>query len=150
MGFILKTNNQKGFLLLDVVLAMLIITIALVAVAGMYSKSLQASSKASNYTIATNIAQQRMEEIKNDIGDRRYSIRDWSRVTYPVTIIITNTEIPNSTIETMASLYTPSDLACKIIVITVTIHWNDNIGSNSITMTTYGLRNTTFSTFPRN
>lgn len=146
----MEIKNQKGFLLMDVVLAMLIITIALVAIVGMYTKSLQANTKAGNYTIATNVAQQRMEEVKRDIEERRNNIMDWNKVTYPVTTIASGNEIPNSTIETTASLYSPSDLTCKIVVITVTVKWSDTTGDNVINMTTYGLRNTTFSTFPRN
>lgn len=143
-------KKQDGFLLMDVVLAMLIITVALVAIAGMYTQSLQTNSRASNYTIATNMAQQRIEEVKRDIEERQNSIKNWNNVTYPFTITAAGNEIPNSTIETVASLLTPSDRDCKIVVITVTVNWNDNTGSNTVTMTTYGLRNTTFSTFPRN
>lgn len=146
----MEIKNQKGFLLIDAVLAMLVITVALVAIAGMYTKSLQANTKAGKYTIATNVAQQRMEEVKRDIEERRNNIVDWNKVTYPVTTNASSNEIPNSTIETVASLYTPSDLACKIVVITVTVKWSDTTGNDIVTMSTYGLRNTTFSTFPRN
>lgn len=144
----MKIEDQKGFLLMDVVLAVLIITIALVSIVGMYTQSVRANSRANQYTIAANLAQQRLEEVKRDIEERRNSIRNWNEAEYPVNFTAVTSELPNGKVETTASLH--SDPSAKIIILTVTVKWSDKAGSNDVAMSTYALRNTTFSTFPRN
>ena len=49
-------KDQQGFLMIDVLLAVLIITVALVPVAGMFTQSMAATVGANQYTTATGIA----------------------------------------------------------------------------------------------
>lgn len=59
----LKTN--KGFILAEVMLAMLIISVALVAISGMFTQAIQADLMAKDYTVAANLAQKQLELLKN-------------------------------------------------------------------------------------
>ena len=58
----LKTN--KGFILAEVMLAMVIISVALVAISGMFTQAIQADIRAKNYTVAANLAQKQLELLK--------------------------------------------------------------------------------------
>ncbi|MEN6413518.1 MAG: prepilin-type N-terminal cleavage/methylation domain-containing protein [Veillonellales bacterium] len=58
-------KGQQGFLMLEVVIATVIISLALVAAAGMFIQSTKANSSAADYTVAANLAQKQLELLKN-------------------------------------------------------------------------------------
>lgn len=58
-------SQKSGFTLLEVLIALILFTVGVIAVAGFFSSGLFASSDAENTAIAMNLAQRRMEEIKN-------------------------------------------------------------------------------------
>ncbi|MEN6566020.1 MAG: prepilin-type N-terminal cleavage/methylation domain-containing protein [Veillonellales bacterium] len=58
-------KEQQGFLMLEVVVATVIISLALVAAAGMFIQSTRANSSAADYTVAANLAQKQLELLKN-------------------------------------------------------------------------------------
>jgi Tfp pilus assembly protein PilV len=58
-------NKENGFTLLEVLLATFLFTTGIVAVVRVFSMGLVASSDIENVDLALNIAQKKMEEIKN-------------------------------------------------------------------------------------
>ena len=54
-----------GFTLLEILIALIIFTLAVVVIAGLFSTGLISSLDSENTTIAMNLAQRRMEEIRN-------------------------------------------------------------------------------------
>lgn len=59
-----RQNSNGGFFLADVVGGMLIISIALVLVSGLFVQAIRTNIVATNYTIATNLAQKQLELLK--------------------------------------------------------------------------------------
>lgn len=57
--------NAKGYTLLEVLITVVLLTTGLITVVVLFATSLSASIDAENTEIATNLAQARMEEIRN-------------------------------------------------------------------------------------
>ncbi len=57
--------KKSGFTLLEILIALIIFTLGIVVVAGLFSTGLINSLDTENTTIAMNLAQRRMEEIRN-------------------------------------------------------------------------------------
>ena len=55
--------TNKGFTLLEVMVAMAILSIGLVSIMGLFSSGLRSASLSQSYTLATMLARQKMEEI---------------------------------------------------------------------------------------
>lgn len=60
-----RIRNQKGFTLLEMLVAGAILTVGLLGIASMMISSMQGNNYARRVSIATNLAQQRIEEMKN-------------------------------------------------------------------------------------
>ena len=60
-----RIKNQTGFTLLEVLVAGAILTIGLLGIAAMMTSAMRANSNSRRMTTATNLAQQRIEEMKN-------------------------------------------------------------------------------------
>ena len=56
--------DRKGFIFIEVSLAIIIISIALIVVAGLFVPSTAAYSNAADYTVAANLAQKQLELLK--------------------------------------------------------------------------------------
>ena len=56
---------KKGFTLLEILIALIIITLGTVVIVGLFNTGLISSLDAEKTTIAINLAQRRMEEIRN-------------------------------------------------------------------------------------
>jgi len=54
-------QGQEGFILAEALVASVIVSVALAAIAGIFICSLQATAIAADYTTATNLAQEKME-----------------------------------------------------------------------------------------
>lgn len=63
MSFI--NHDQRGFLMIEVTVSILILSVALVAIAVIFSQATQANIRASEYTVATNLAQEQLEILKS-------------------------------------------------------------------------------------
>jgi len=59
-----RLKSNKGFMLAEVTLAMLIISVALVPIASMFTQAIQADMMAHHYTVAANLAQKQLELLK--------------------------------------------------------------------------------------
>ncbi len=57
--------KKSGFTLLEVLIALLVFTSGVIVMMGLFSRGLVSAADAEDTTIAMNLAQRRMEEIKN-------------------------------------------------------------------------------------
>ena len=60
-----KTGEQQGFSLLEVMVAVGVLTIGLLALASLFSTSQRLLSRSHQQTLATNLAQNKMEELRS-------------------------------------------------------------------------------------
>lgn len=60
----MKRIAQRGFILVEVLVAVIIISVALTAVAAMFVPATAAYSNAADYTVAANLAQKQLELLK--------------------------------------------------------------------------------------
>ena len=65
MKMILLRHTKRAFTLIEILVALIILTAGVVAIAGLFATSLVGSIDAEDLTIAMNLAQRRMEEIRN-------------------------------------------------------------------------------------
>jgi type IV pilus assembly protein PilV len=63
MEILQRSGNQKGFTLLELLIAVSFLAISLLAVAGLQTTAIQSNSIANKLSAATSIAQQVMEEL---------------------------------------------------------------------------------------
>lgn len=70
--------KNKGFSLLEVLLAILLFTVGFVAIASVFSTGLSAESNTEKMLIATDLAQEKMEQVRNlAYNDIQPEKRDW-------------------------------------------------------------------------
>jgi len=130
----LDKNRQKGFLLIEVLVAIVIITVALVPIAGMFIQSTQATRNASQFTVATNLAQEQLELLKS------WTPLKWTTATSPVPwqgtgaspIELNNV---NYDVETVVNPC-PEINSANLVQVTVTVSWNSG-SSGSVVMTAF-------------
>jgi len=113
----LKTN--KGFILAEVMLAMVIMSVALLAISGMFTQALQADMLAHHYTVAANLAQQQLELLKTQPPGY------WAGLSLPAVIPWSNQEqLPASryTVVTNAVAATAAD---SLVEVRVIVSWQE-------------------------
>ena len=119
----IRLEKEKGFLLIEVVIAMVIISIALVAATGMFIQATRANSEASQYTAATTLAQEQLERLKQ----KPYTF--WASPTFspnPYTVPL------NNTVYTIATTVVTVDEAARLVEVKVEVTWS---GTKSVVMT---------------
>ena len=71
----IKRGENKGFTLMEVLIAIVVLSVALLALAGLQIISIRGNSFGNRMTEAITLAKDKMEEMKNDEWD---DIGDWS------------------------------------------------------------------------
>ncbi len=64
-------NKQNGIVLLDVLIATVVLSVALVAIAVMFTNSTKNTAEAWQNTVATNIAAEQMNRIKTKYSQKK-------------------------------------------------------------------------------
>lgn len=132
-------QRQNGFLMVEVVLAVLIISVALVAALGMFITSTQANADAAEYTVATTLAQKQLELLKTKDAQNYWAKLE---LTAPAKIDWQDTEVAyppllngvNYQVDTTASLSPENQ---NLVQVTVTVTWDKPNGRpNSIVQLT--------------
>lgn len=129
-------TSQRGFLLVEALIAIVVITVALVAIQGMFIQSLQATASAANYTVAAGLVQEQMEQMK--IKDELF----WNSLSFPyqsaTEVIAMNKATYTRTTQAELSPLDPEyPVKQRIIKVTVKVEW---LGAQNISMVTYVLR----------
>ncbi len=111
----MRNLDNKGFSLIETLIAVTILAVGLLAVAGLQGTAIQGNSHGNTISQATTIAQDRIEEIRD---------MDYAAIVYnPNPNIETNVDGTIYTRETLVEVDTPiSDLKR----ITVTVRWQTN------------------------
>jgi type IV pilus assembly protein PilV len=91
----------RGFTLLEVMIAMVVLAVALLGLAGLQVVSVQGNTRASNITEATNVAQNRLEQLIaadfSSLADGANAVTGGTGVTYNVQWDITPDDLTGAT-----------------------------------------------------
>lgn len=111
----MKKLNNKGFSLIEMLIAVTILAIGLLAVAGLQVTAIKGNTHGSTISQATTLAQDRIEEIRN---------RDYAAIVFASNPEIeANVDGTTYTRETLVEVDTPMS---ELKRITVTIRWDTN------------------------
>lgn len=134
-------GRQTGFLMIEVVIAILIITVALVAAVGMFINSTHANANAAEYTAAASLAQKQLEMLKTKDPVNYWSKLDlsspseiaWQDSTQATPLKVNNVSY---NVGTMASSCPESS---NLVQVTITVTWNNSTPSpsSSVQVTTF-------------
>jgi len=155
-------NEERGYSLVEVVVSILILSIAIIPMVGMFDMGINAATKASDYDKARALANLKMEEAKSlpfvDVQDN-FPVAG-IQTPYPEDTLFTEPDpefanfqynikkqfMVEPPMEPPASWdFVPSAEATGLIRVTVTVHWDDNGAdpdadlSDDNTYTTWGL-----------
>lgn len=75
-----KLTGNQGFIFIDMIIAILLISVALVPILGMFIQAVKINAMAKDYTIAANLAQKQLELLKTHSPDY------WNGLALPCTI----------------------------------------------------------------
>jgi type IV pilus assembly protein PilV len=117
--------NKKGFSLIEVLVALVILSIAILATAGLMVTTTKNNSFGNNMTEAATLAQDKMEELL---------VTPWGDIS------TNNDEVPGSTGFRFTRNWNVAD-AGLLKTITVTVHWDDGTSHTISTVSSmYQLR----------
>ena len=114
--------TKLGFTLLEIIITIVLFTLGIVAIVGALSIALVGSDDAENTTIAINLAQGRLEEIRNldfDAGiadEAKAGVAGFSRFQRQVVVTEPETDLKQ---------------------VTVTIYWTPKGGEANVSLATY-------------
>lgn len=116
---------NKGFTLLEVLLAVVLLVFGVIVVAGLFANAFIASSDAENTAIAMNLAQKRLEEV----GNINYaSIADESKA-------------PVSDFSGFQRQVAVTEPLADLKQVTVTVYWTSKGSEASLPLVTYISKN---------
>ncbi|HML86850.1 MAG TPA: hypothetical protein PKA28_00195 [Methylomusa anaerophila] len=111
---------------MDTLLATIILSIALTAIAGMFIQSIDLNVSASDYTVAANIARERIEDLK----------ANWDgSASFPSESVNLNGKAYQR--NTRINLRSDLDSSNRLYELAVTVDWNNHGQHQEITLTTY-------------
>jgi len=110
-------KSEKGFMLAEVMLAVLIMSVALVAITGLFTQAILANLMATHYTEAANLAQKQLELLK--IHPPQY----WAGFTLPI-VWQDQTQLPPPRY-TLTTNAIPSTIDEHLVQVTVTVAWQE-------------------------
>ncbi len=117
-------RQQKGFLMIEVMIAIIIISVALIAVTGMFIQSTRANSSGLEISTATALAQKQMEMLKS------WSAANWTALTpLPQVIAWQDAAEPampltrNNIAYTVVTTAAASAQDANLVQVTVSVTW---------------------------
>ncbi len=117
------SQSQKGFSLLEMLIALVILSVGLLGAAEMQLTSISGNALSNNVSIATGLAQNKIEELKKlPNSDGTLSVGDHDEGLLPCTTIFFRS-------------YNVKDLSVEVKQITVSVRWTDK-AQHTITLST--------------
>lgn len=114
---ILKEN--QGFMLADLIIAIFLICVALVPISGLFTRSIQTSAEAADYTRATNLIQQQIELLKTKPPEY------WAGLVLPSTIPWQENHLLPPSKYTLTTQATSTTLDSHLVQVTVNASWKE-------------------------
>jgi len=117
--FYYNQKVTKGFILVDVLIGIVLISVAVIPISAMFSQAIQADVMAKDYTMAANLVQKQLELLKAD------SPQQWAALTLPCTIPWRDTlqlPPPRYMLTTTAGISAANDY---LVEVAVTATWQE-------------------------
>lgn len=140
----MAVKKDDGFTLLEVLIAVFILSIGILATTSMFVSAIKANQRARNETVANRLVQNLMEQAKTQtfssaIADMCTGTGITGCVTSGNTRTGTFQETGNSinTVQYTVSLSSDADPAVALEIITATVTWQDAYGAHSTKAITY-------------
>ena len=115
-------RNEVGFSLIEVLISLTILSVGLLAVAGMQITSIKGNFSSGNVTNATVLAQSKLEELK--------------RLSYTGSNLVSGQHSEGAISGSIFSMfYDVADITSTMKAITVIVRWKD-VGDHSISLST--------------
>jgi Tfp pilus assembly protein PilV len=115
-------KNQRGSLLIDILIGCLILSVALLSIGFAFQHSIRASSYVENYNGALRIAQQAAEALRVNDGTNSFTINIPDKIT-----------TGNMTYTVNVSTPAPVAGNANLLAVNITVSW----GANNMTITNY-------------
>jgi len=129
-----KQRWQQGFLMIEVVVAIVIISMALLVIAGLFIQATSATRNSDNYTVAANLAQKQLELLKSNWSQAYWKELpkdiEWQDTTFDPTKDLS----PAVTVVTSAKQSTEHT---NLVEVTVTASWSEQGKPYSVRFTTF-------------
>ncbi len=134
-------KNDEGFTLIEVLMAIVLVSVALLALSGLLSSSIINTNLGKNTTIAADLAQQKMEEIKMSAFVDFDAVTDSAASSDPITAV--NPDI----VEDYGSIAAYPTFRREVYItdgaspvnskdVAVRVVWSDSIGTHSTLLRT--------------
>ena len=146
----LKNNQEKGFLLIDAIVAMFILTIALITIVGMFTSSGKLSIANEDLTQANKFAQQCMEKVKQvQPSDWGKLVKTTDTAYIPIGSTIGTVILPTSSDNKVFTctyaakmISTVNSVSTRMVEVQLTVTWTSKLQSggnktNSVVLMIY-------------
>lgn len=131
-----KYFNDRGSLLIGVLIAIVILSVALLSISSLFIQSTKATSSSSHYTTAANLAQKQLELLKNKPTSYWNSLDLAKNIAWQDTSIDPTKMQPSYTIVTTPSQCTELN-ATNLVTVQVTVSWVERGQNLQVIQTTF-------------
>lgn len=115
----MRGHSQRGYLLVEVIVATLIFSMMALGAAGLFSRSLATINDTRQYTVATALAQKQLEMLKG------WPPNQWKSVGLPAIIPWQGSDNPAPFVVLTDAMLCPED-PVNLVQVTVTVSWSGN------------------------
>lgn len=124
-GLRIPLNTNAGFTLLEVLVAMALLSVALVAILQLFSINLRAIATSEDFAKAVMRAEATMRDVLDDDDIAEKSSSETTPDGYRIDVAITNAEEKRT-----------ENLPLKLLQISLTVHWKDGVKERALTLKT--------------
>jgi general secretion pathway protein I len=117
--------NARGFTLLEVLVALVLLSVALVAILQLFSINLRGIATSEDFAKAVMRAEATMRDVLDDDDIAEKSSSETTPDGYRIDVAITNAEEKRT-----------ENLPLKLLQISLTVHWKDGVKERALTLKT--------------
>jgi general secretion pathway protein I len=117
--------NARGFTLLEVLVALVLLSVALVAILQLFSINLRGIATSEDFAKAVMRAEATMRDVLDDDDIAEKSSSEITPDGYRIDVAITNAEEKRT-----------ENLPLKLLQISLTVHWKDGVKERALTLKT--------------